>query len=74
MIKYFKSHFHRILICILILNPYRGEQGDQVFMWQTAEQLLLFASVCLSLLSAYLYYRGFMRQFGRKQLMHVEKE
>ncbi len=67
-----KTLFQMLLITLLILQPYRNQQGDQAFIWQTAEQVLLYASIFFTLFSAYLYYKAFMRQFGRKHLVQIE--
>lgn len=58
-----------MLLTWIILNPHQGESDSAFLFWQQTELILLTVSLSLTLLSAYAYYRSFMRNMVQQHLI-----
>jgi len=61
-----KTAVHMALLTVLIANPYQALGFQGAPYWNGIECLLLIAALFLSLFSAWLYYRVFIRELIKK--------
>jgi len=67
MLGKIKTFLQMITIFILILNPYQDLGFTGAPKWNATEQLFLFATILIALLSAYKYYQSFVALFYKEE-------
>lgn len=65
-----KTFVQMSFLTFVIVNPYADKWLWQAYVWNSMQLLLLLATLGLSIVSAWLYYREFMRGFRA----HIAKE
>lgn len=62
-----KTAFQMITLTVMILNPVQHQGLFEAFWWNGTETALLFATLFLSLFSAYLYNKKCIAEFNRRR-------